>query len=357
MALSLLSLMIGCSDNATSGDNAESIADEFGGFEPTDEAAAFGNSEMLSEMSEDDDFNDDILLSPAVDSIINDEEVGAYVIRIAWGSLRYDSTVTEVTDWSGSLTITRGAEVVRKTIKFEPGQDYILPRTERTLIEWVSLTTVHYDGILANIYIPPVDTSDSNYVDEPVTVTFNTEPFSVTFTLDELAALDTVYYLDDGVNAVAFSGHKLLPMGCPVGFLDGRWGVDSTGAKIFYGRWIAANGYLAGHLMGTWGSDEGGTEANVFYGKYIDVFGKFEGLLKGVYIPHPGPGYGVHNARFGGRFVGHIFNADGVVIGDLKGHYALPKADDEEGMGFFRGRWKTYCGNMINYHYYDGFDE
>nr|MBN2277848.1 hypothetical protein [candidate division Zixibacteria bacterium] len=357
IAISLLTMMVGCGEerNLSSGDDTQDIADEFGGFTATDEAAAFGDPALAAEMTDDEDFADEILLSPAVDSIVSDEEVGAYVLRLTWGSLNYDSTVNQLTDWTGSLTISRGAVIIRKIIRFEPGQDYILPRTEPTLIEWVSQTSTHYDGILVNIYIPPVDTSDTINADTPITVSFETEPFSVTYNITDLASLDTVYYLDDNINAVAVRGHKLEPMGCPRGFLEGRWGHDSTGTAIFYGRWLAANGYLAGHVKGYWGVDADSEWVNVFYGKYIDVFGHFEGLIKGVYIPNPGQGNGPSKDRFGGKFYGHIYDANGSAIGDLRGHYGLPRENSDTGMGFFAGRWKTYCNSAVAVD--DGFDE
>ncbi|MEW5923011.1 MAG: hypothetical protein AB1746_03400 [Candidatus Zixiibacteriota bacterium] len=361
LILGLLGFLAGCSEDTASpsDDDLLTAAEEFGGYIPTDESAAFGDPVLLDEMDADKIYNDEFAAIPAVDSIIDESVEGAYALRILWGSLRYDSTITEITDWSGSLTISRGAEIVRRTIKFEDGQDYILDRTDRTKIEWVSLTSVHFDGIFVNIYIPPVETDDSAMIaEEPVTVTFETEPFTVSFSIDEIAALDTIYYLEDSINAVSFRGFKVEPMGCPNGFLDGHWGTDTTGQGVFSGRWIASNGMLAGFLQGEWGQDSAG--ANYFVGKYIDVNGRFEGLLKGTYRWLPfGAMNGLQDGQTkrhgGGRFFGHFYNAELTPIGVLKGRFGMPKYDTDCDKGYFFGRWKKFCSSAAAIN--DGMDE
>jgi hypothetical protein len=358
LSLGLLALIAGCSQKTSDSQNDQSeIADEFGGYTPTDEQPAFGDQVLAAEMEGDEEYNDQVLSSPTVDSIINDsEEEGAYALRIVWGSLEFDSTVTEVTDWSGSLTISRGAEIVRRLIRFERGQDYILPREDRKVIEWVSVTTVHYDGIFVNLYVPPVDPNDTNVTaDEPVTVTFATGPFTVSFNIEELMTLDTVFVLEDGVNAVAFRGFKVFPGICPKGFLGGRWGKDSTGQGIFFGRWISRNGALIGHLRGHWGTDRDGNPDNVFYGKWIDINGKFEGFLKGHYYARPCPN--VVRDRFG-QFKGFFYDANRNVKGALNGHYMRSRTDEENSLGFFLGRWKTFCGegNQHRWQHRDGIE-
>lgn len=356
MALGLLAMIAGCGQDSASSSESdfEAIASEFGGYTPTDEAPAFGDPAMQAEMAGDEEFTDKLLTTPEVAAIVNNDETGAYALRIVWGSMDFDSTVTEVTDWSGSLSVTRGAEVIRRLIRFEPWQDYILPRTDRKLIEWVSKTTVHNDGIFVNIYIPPNTTTESTSADEVVTVTFETVPFSITFEISDLTKLDTIYYLDDEVNAVAFRAFKLHPMACPKGFLGGRWGRDSTGQNVFYGRWMSVDGALVGHLKGHWGYDPDSNWINVFYGKYIDITGQFEGLLRGVYIPRP-PNTNPNAAcNTGGKFYGYFYDANGNVKGVLRGHYRLPRCNARCTMGTFHGRWKTFCPRAVSVD--EGFD-
>ncbi|MFH2036820.1 MAG: hypothetical protein ABIJ45_10490 [Candidatus Zixiibacteriota bacterium] len=338
MIFGLLAMVSGCSKSTSTDDDAYA---DFGGLTPTDEAPAFNDPLLLADGEADKAYDDPLLDSNDVDTTIEvAEENGTYALRIIWGSMEYDSTITEITDWSGSLTVSRGAEVIRRTIAFEDGQDYIVPRTDRELIEWVSFTTVHHDGIFVNLYIPPVDTTDSLILYAPVTVEFTTGPFSITFNIDDLVALDTIYDLDDSVNSVSFRGFKINPLDCPKGFMEGYWGKDSTGQGVFKGRWISQHGFLAGYVQGYWGTDLDSNATNMFYGKWVDINGQFEGFLKGQYKNHPMTS---NSRNYGGWIRGDIFNADRLKIGALHGHYKKVRCDCDGRMGLFGARWKTFC--------------
>jgi len=357
VVLSLFGLYTGCSDKASSAGGDE-IADEFGGIKPSDEPPAFGDETIATEMVEDAEYEDPVLLSPIVEQAVNNEVADLYSIRIVWGQLGFDSSITEVTDWSGSLTVSDGVELLRRVIKFEDGQDYIVLRTDPTKIDWVSYTTVHHDGIFANIVIPPDEERAVDDVLEPITVTFSTAPFEITFNVEDLPALDTIYYLDDS-SAVAFHACKVERIACPRGFLAGRWGLNEDGDGVFYGKWLSHYDLLAGHIRGTWGKNIDGEPENVFYGKYIDLTGSFEGLLRGRYHPvghsnaevSQGQARGRHISR--GLFRGSFFDASGNIQGVLKGHYS--ETHGNSGMGYFQGRWRTYCGRIDNAD--DGLDE
>jgi hypothetical protein len=367
MAVALISWAIGCSESPTqSTDESLNLDSEFGGYTATPESPGFGDTDLLDEAASDEEYNDEILTSPEVDSIIANPEAGFYHMRIVWGRLRYDSNVTQVTDWTGSLSISRGVEVIRRVIRFEPGQDYIVrPRIDRRVIEWVSKTTVHNDGIAVDIFVPPMkpildsmevpvvdslgDTSFVIVVDtiypepEPVTVSFETGPYSRTFELEELQKLDTIVYLDDS-NAVAFHAFKLDRFPCPRGFLAGEWGYDENGKGRFRGVWWSrrpnmGGWYISGYLKGHFGKNSAGM--NVFFGKWISATGEFKGFLKGTYGRRPGMNNNPDNARRGhGWFAGKIYDASRNEIGVLKGRYrAAPFLEN----GFFQGRWKLHC--------------
>jgi hypothetical protein len=331
-ALGFIALLSGCSNNETSPSAGDGdISDDFGGFKPTDEEPAFGDEVIAAEMTADDDFNDPMQSSFDIESAFENDLADIYALRIVWGQLRYDPEVTEPTDWSGTLTVSRGVEILRKVIKFEPSQDWIVLRDDPAVIEWVSQTTVHHDGIYVNIVVPPPDETDDT---EPVTVTFDTEPFSITFDVAELPALDTIYYLEDDSNAVAFHAFKVERIGCPKGFLAGQWGKDEEGNGIFFGKWLSQWDELMGHLNGTWGDGE-------FFGKYIDEHGRFEGLIKGRY--HSGNSLSPMHRR-AGWFRGYYYDGDGNILGVLKGHYReVPRNST---MGFFQGRWRHYCNQI-----------
>ncbi|MEW5796020.1 MAG: hypothetical protein AB1772_06625 [Candidatus Zixiibacteriota bacterium] len=358
MAAALAVWAAGCSDNPVQNDNNQAVADEFGGYTATDESPAFGDASLTAAEAEEEEIDDPILAVPSVQEVVNDVDAGIFHFRAVWGRIPYDSTVTVATDWTGSLTISRGAIVLRRLIRFELNQDTYLPRTDRKLLEWVSFTTVHNDGIAVDIFVPPVRPEiDSSWVPdgmgdstlvvdtifaEPVTLTFATGPYTRTFTLPELAALQEIVSLDDG-NKVAFHSIQMLRQVCPRGMLAGRWGYDEAGNGVFRGMWMSALGRVTGYLEGRFGQDDQG--AKVFFGKWIDRDGRFEGLLRGVW----GHGFWatpeeIEQRRAGGWFMGRIFDANANPIGVLGGHFG--SAPDYQG-GWFQGRWKLDCPRIM----------
>ncbi|RME28471.1 MAG: hypothetical protein D6800_03865, partial [Candidatus Zixiibacteriota bacterium] len=225
------------------------------------------------------------------------------------------------------------------------------------LIEWVSVTTVHNDGIAVDLYVPPprpiLDTTittdslgnDVITVDtlwpDPVTVTFATGPYSRTFTLGELAALDTVVELDDG-NAIAFHAMRISRIQCPRGFLFGFWGPDKETGRIgFKGMFTDKHGLITGFVRGHAGVNDNGER--VWFGKWISRNGRFEGFLRGTWAPHPDMhANGMAHRRAGGWFRGGIYDANRNRIGELRGRYCDGRYMRD---GFFQGRWRLNCPN------------
>ena len=342
MLAALLAWAIGCSESPTETNNQTEtldLNDATGGYQATSESAGFGDSDLLAEADGDEEYDDPILLSGTLDSLIADSTAGLYHLRVIWGQMELDTTVTEVTDWTGSLTVTRGGMVIRRVIKFERGQDAILERTDRKLIEWESFTTVHHDGLAVDIFIPP----DTATIAQIVTISFETGPYSRTFDLAELVALDTVIYLDDAdSNAVAFSAFRLDRVPCARGFLAGHWGYNDEGEGLFRGFWISKQGRITGFLRGHFGVNDDGD--NVFFGKWIGEGGRFHGFIRGYWEQHPSPHANPNAVRHaGGRFEGEILDAGEQVIGSLKGKY---KSHPQFKNGFFQGRWKLDCNEI-----------
>ncbi|UCE25596.1 MAG: hypothetical protein JSU74_06000 [Candidatus Zixiibacteriota bacterium] len=366
LILSLLFWILGCSDSATDPDQGSgtfNLNDQFGSFTDSDEELAFDDPRLLALASDDETYDDPILSTAGMNSLLADDESGFYHLRIVWGRLYFDTSATKVTDWSGSLAINRGAEIVRRVIRFESNQDYVLPRTDRRLVEWVSKTTVHHDGIAVDIVIPKtrpfmdtttvIDISSENDTTEiividtaypmldPVRVVFETGPYRSTFTLSEISALDTIIYLDDS-NSVALHGLKLDSRPCPRGFLSGVWGLDEEGRGVFRGLWISRNGQVTGFLKGRYGVNADGME--VFKGKWITSTGSFGGLLNGTY--HHYADQEVNDAesvRPGGSFRGKIYSARRVEVGVLKGRFRASSLVND---GFFQGRWRVICPDL-----------
>jgi hypothetical protein len=359
--LGLLVLSIGCSkepvttNNNTSGD---AIAQEFDGLTTSSESPAFGDESIVAEENQEEEYSDPLTVNPMIDSLMRNVDVQVYHFRALWGRLLPDSTVTTKTDWTGSLTLSRGIEILRKVIHFEPGSDSILTRTQRNLIEWVSVTASGNDGIAVDLIIPKPklhtdttityvkdSTGDSTEVLKidtlpvpPVKLEFKTGPYTNIFSLEELARLDTVVSLTDS-NAVAFNAFQMTRIPCPRGFLAGFWGYDSTGLGIFRGSWINHKWEVQGYFQGHFKTDT--TGENVFVGKWINKTGDFAGLLKGTWGVNPNENSNEHaKDHAGGWFSGRIFDANIDTIGVVVGSY---KNGGEEKPGFLQGRWKLTC--------------
>lgn len=366
LAIGLILLAIGCSEKSTEPESTGAIDfnQEFGGLTASAEQPAFGDPSLLASVSDEADFSDEILYNPYIDSLLGDSNSGIVRLRAVWGQLALDTSVTTMTDWSGSLTISRGGIVVRRTIRFEEGQDYIVPRTSRDLLEWVSQTSVHNDGIVVDLIAPlprsVIDTTITYEVDtlgdtttivtvdtippdySPIDVAFETGPYSHTFRFDDLRGLDTVVTLEDS-NEVAFTAFEYNPR-CARGALSGKWGVDEEGNGVFRGRWISQQGRVVGWLRGGYGMNDNGRR--VFVGKWISENGDFEGFIRGTWRPHPN--YHANEQAFrhaGGMFVGKIYSANRSEIGDLRGRF---KTEDDLQSGFFEGRWKLFCPDDVD---------
>lgn len=369
--LAFVVMLLSCSKSAVDPDAAieePNLTDEFGGYLAINDEPGFSDEALLTESIESEAEDDDpILTSAGLDSDLNNPEAGHYHLRIIWGQLRYDSTSTTPTDWSGSLYISRGVEILRRVIRFEGIADYIKPRLDRRLIEWVSQTTVHNDGIAVDISIPSIkptidtteiavtDSLDNTYIEtvidttwpdvEPVAVDFKTSPYSRTIDLDELVSLDTIVYLDDS-NLVVFHAIKLDRFPCPRGFLAGVWEFNEEGQGVFRGVWMDRAGRVDGYLKGHFGRKD--DSAQVFFGKWISRLGQFEEFIRGKWGFYDCRGYDSnYPCRWGGYFRGRIFDSNREEVGVLAGQFLGDHIISTVPGGFFQGRWKLFCEDEL----------
>jgi hypothetical protein len=339
-------LLPGCQTPSDSGDGASDelmtreqvvdLEDEYGGFNFADESVAFGDPYLLANYGDVDEAYDDATNDdPAV---VRERRLRHPVryLMITWGNLEADTTIDFPTDWSGSLSAQNGAIVLKRTIRFD-ARDEILPRTSRDLLEWRSVTQPNFDGILVALH--KIVTSDSTVtaqLDVPFSITFKTEPLTVTIQEKDLVDLHRVVTVDDAGNAVAFNTITVMPDACPSGFLAGQWrNVPDRPGGIFRGKWISENGAHMGFLRGVYGTRQTGEK--VFFGKWINRGGRFQGLLVGKYGSYPDAP--------GGWFEGVWLNRALVVKGKLGGVWQTnPNVDAvSPGRGFFRGRWQMAC--------------
>ena len=368
LALAVYALLaVGCSENPNDPTFNPNGNSEFGGFASADEAPAFGDPVLVSMAAElsGEEINDVTLQTdPEVAEMDRDPATGRFALKVIWGKPRYDSTVATPTDWSGTLSINRGAEVVRRVIRFERDEDKLVPRHDRKVIEWVSQTTSHNDGLLIEVFNPPhpdsirIDTTfvidstgasiiggiDTTIFTSTLTLTFRTAPLTISFTADQLSALDTVIYVQDSC-AVIFQATHIGRIPCPRGYLAGGWGVVDSAQQIFRGVWMSVRGNVQGYLRGRWGVNDEGRK--MFWGKWISNSGRFEGFLRGTWEVLRGPHDVTADAnRVIGAFKGGIFDASRTPIGMLRGHFWSHNRDetiDTPLRGRFEGKWALAC--------------
>jgi hypothetical protein len=353
----------GCSVDISSPANTETAGtDDFGaidldllngGLTPTDEEVAFGDAFLLREEArEAEELYDDALLADlevakmVAECDATDDGRPArtsYFLRLVWGDL--DGPVDEETgevidaarvDWSGALQIDRGAVIVRRVIRFERGVDSITrPRPDPQTVEWTSFTGGHFDGILVQIIEPAPRPDDSLAPDyEPNRIRVKAGAFSAEFLTSDIPGLDrTADVGDDG--SIHFTGYEYNGrLGCPRGFLAGIWRMAPEDADFdggfFRGRWVNIVGTTRGYMQGRYGMNSEGHR--VFAGKYISRNGHFLGFLRGTWAPGDEPGRGY----FRGEWVNEAETREGVLGGRYK------QAGDRPG-GFYQGRWTADC--------------
>lgn len=308
------------------------LTDDFGGYKAMDQPPGFGDPEIISSMTEDE--NAPLFAGDSIDTatLYGNPHFTLYTVVVRWGQLAGDSTITTATDWSGSASLVRGHLRLLRVLRFERGQDSIVrPRPGPLELAWVSQTTVHFDGLIFLI-ADPLYPNDDLGVESSFTL--STEPYTATFSLDELANLDTVINVDDLGNEVAISAHRLESDPCGKGFMEGVWWPNNHLNKMgkYHGKWVADDGSLAGHVRGHWG--ERGNGQRVLFGQWIDLSGVFKGFLRGTWERDPNqPGQGF--------IQGMIFTRNKTEIGRFRGNYILP--NDDHNRGFFHAGWKLNC--------------
>jgi hypothetical protein len=323
-------------DDIINRDESPDLNDSFGGFNMLDEAPAFGDDQLVVDFGEDQDYDDPMSRATDIAELERPDRAQLFLM-ITWGNLHRDSTLTEWTDWTGSLSVDPGAVLLKRTIRFEP-HDQILPRTSRDLLEWESKTRLGIDGILVKIHgmpaLAPSNVAVRDTVDSAsVNIHFETPQLSVDFTLDQLPGLDRTVTLPDG-NAVSFTAVRHVPNACPHGMMRGVWkNHPERRGGIIRGRWATANGEVKGYMKGIYGTNDKGEK--VFFGKMIDNNGRFEGIMRGHWDNRAG-----HN---GGHFWGRWVDRNLKIRGGLKGEW---RRSDRCHGGFYRGRWAMDCNRI-----------
>lgn len=320
--LASIALTAGCAEDPDTADEITgALEQDNGGLDFADEAPEFGAPELYSAAA--------IEGGAAVsDPMDGDAEVarlrgpaGLHRARVAivWGQLPPDRTTPAARDWTGRISINRGALVVRRTIGFEEATDLVAPRETREVVQFRSTTRPFADGLVLEVLTDATDPSQ-------VTLTYTSQDGTIDATLT-LASLLT----GPQTREVDALGNRVIVTAlrdgdaCDRGFLRGRWQALRPGLGRLVGLVSDADGAPIGHLRGIWGQRPDG--ARLFFSKYIDDAGRFRGLLAGTYA----------DGDFHGRWI--------ISVGDhgrVQGHYR--DGAGEGAAGAFVGRWaETSC--------------
>jgi hypothetical protein len=366
LAVALLIAGLGCQNDSISPDSSTSeqtinLDSPTGGLTTSDESPAFGEPDQFAALSSEASVDDPIVKRMPPDDSLTARGARFYEFRAIWGRLPQmnDSNAADPCplDWSGTLHMDGGIIVLQKTIAFEENDS--VSRVDSATIGWISHTGPGVDGIQVRLVVP----GDPDFCAGCVpALTLSTGPYTRTFTLPELLALELVAPVDTCGNAISITS-VLVPPGCPHGQLMGAWKkieLDSAASAdtlpnggivqgVFRGVWVGKGGRIAGHLKGIFGLNSAGDP--VFFGKYIDLTGRFKGILRGKigmrpapwYDREPGNGPGPGNEDCvrppRGWFAGEWIDAKYDVQGRLRGRWIA----SDEGEGFFHGIWGMKC--------------
>lgn len=296
---------------------------EFGGYTTSDEAAAFGDHSLAKDFQEDENVTDLLQSDPTVKVALESDSVKVYFLRITWGRLQWDSTATEMTDWSGSASINKGTLVVLRKIRFEREDKLIRPRPNRKTIEWQSYTQPHFDGLALAI----IDNDTTTDAAGQFNITAGA--YSGTFAFSELDSMELTESVGSDGNEICIISRSKEVVPFAGGFLEGRWiRVDSTHG-VFHGRWMNSIGAHAGFVKGIWGINRRGLK--VLFGKWISLNGHFKGLLAGHWDYRDDQNKGV--------FEGHWVNRSLTHAGNIKGVWKAGEVGSRK--GYFKGRYRT----------------
>lgn len=318
----------GAPSDEGAGDDADEIAAalelENGGFTMEDEAPLFGDDDAFAaaELEAEADYDDPMDADPAVVADLGAPDGAIYHAAILWGQMPADLESDAAVDWSGTLSINRGALIIRRVIAFEDETDGVDPRTDRRAISFRSVTRPHADGFRLTVVDPRPESA------EPLVLTYTPDDGAVySVEIDALVDGPQSHVVDDLGNRLVAVAMREGADVCQSGLLRGRWHRVRDGRGRFLGVVTDAEGTPVGHVRGVYGRRRAGDP--VFYGKFIDRVGRFRGLLGGTY----GEGH------FRGRWIDRGDPDRGVLAGEYRENERAAGVG-----GHFLGRWaETAC--------------
>jgi hypothetical protein len=311
-------------DQEEANEIASALETENGGLTMDDEAPQFGDEDgfAAAQLEAEKDYDDPIADDPTVTDMLAGEATAIYHAAVLWGQMPPDFDAETVVDWSGTLTLNRGAMLIRRVVAFEDRTDSVERRTDPASIAFASKTRPHMDGFHLILIDPTPDAAD------PMVLTYAPADGAATsWTIDALASGPQSVEVDDVGNRLVAVAMREPADACENGFLRGRWHRVRDGRGRLYGHVTDADGELLGHMRGLYGVRRDGEQ--VFFGKFIDRTGRFRGLFAGTYGD--------------GDFQGRWIKRGDPDLGVLGGEYRESRLVRGVG-GHFLGRWaETSC--------------
>lgn len=282
LALLLTLPAAACVDNAGGGDSQDvssALEQPNGGFTTADEAPEFGaQADFTAAAIESDSVAADTLAGdPATTAIDSASAAAGFRMILVWGKIPADKDATVSRDWTGSLEVSRGGLIVRRTLGFEDKTDQLLPRAALDTVSFQSVTRPYVDGLALTVLDPPSPTATGSQM---LTYTSADGASVYTFDLSQLATGPIVVDAGDGFKMVAIGVHRQTAA-CDRGFMRGRWHALSAHLGRFLGVVTDENGAPVGHVRGVYGQRRNGD--SVMFGKFIDLEGHFRGILAGTF--------------------------------------------------------------------------
>jgi hypothetical protein len=265
------------------GDDSQDVSSALdqpsGGFDTADEPPAFGaQADFTAAAIESDSAVSDALAGDPTTTAADAASAAlGFRMLVVWGKLPADKDATVSRDWSGSLKVSRGGLIVRRTIAFEDKTDKLLPRVSLDAVSFQSVTRPYVDGLALTVLDPTSPTATDS---QTLTYTSTDGATVYSFDLAQLAAGPIVVDAGDGFKMVAIGVHRQASA-CDRGFMRGRWHALSANLGRFLGVVTDENGAPAGHVRGVYGERRNGD--SVVFGKFIDLAGHFRGLLTGSF--------------------------------------------------------------------------
>ncbi|MFH0900487.1 MAG: hypothetical protein V2A73_07645, partial [Pseudomonadota bacterium] len=315
---------------------SEALEGDFGEMSEENEEQNFDDPAMVDEEIEggDTDAADDTLdTDPTANAAENDTaNVHRARVLLLWGRLHPQPKATDVTDWSGKISVANGAVRVLRLVRFEKGDHIVRPRSDIRTLDFASATAPGRDGLLLEVVAHPSLNTDGG----KVKLTFDTVPIKYELVLEQGMKPVDLVKVDEVGNAFAYMILPPRPVEiCEAGYILGHWlragTADGRTVGHIRARYLDDEGQLLGKIRGIYGERK--NHSQVFFAKAISTEGEFQAVLAGRY-------------RLG-RFGGLIINRSRVIDGLVYGFYGEgARIDDDK--GFIIGRWARKCGESID---------